>query len=64
MIVFFPTQKYISSFLQSVIRKYVNRKVIKNKQIINHYKIFLLDGYDTTTDGTHIFVCYYDSQVC
>ncbi|CAF1523681.1 unnamed protein product, partial [Rotaria sordida] len=19
-------------------------------------------GYDTTTDGTHIFVCYYDSQ--
>ena len=25
---------------------------------------FILDGYDTTTDGTHIFVCYYDSQVC
>ncbi|CAF2505584.1 unnamed protein product [Rotaria sp. Silwood2] len=40
-------------------------RVLIGRSMIGHSNICEPeDGYDTTTDGTHIFVCYYDSQVC
>ncbi|CAF1179566.1 unnamed protein product [Rotaria sp. Silwood1] len=38
-------------------------RVLIGRSMIGHSSIRVpKDGYDTTTDGTHIFVCYYDSQ--
>ncbi|CAF1131801.1 unnamed protein product [Rotaria sordida] len=38
-------------------------RVLIGRSMIGHPNIYEPeDGYDTTTDGTHIFVCYYDSQ--
>ncbi|CAF0903705.1 unnamed protein product [Rotaria sordida] len=56
------SNKYANPNEKKEKRMFYSRVLLGRSMIGNSTMCEPADGYDTTTNGTHIFVCYYDSQ--